>query len=77
VLVGGVQQGGLLVPLVAAPLAPEAVDRPPPRDGHDPAAGVRRRTVDRPPLDGEDEGVLDRLLGQRDVAEDADQGRDR
>ena len=30
----------------------------------------------RPPLEGDDEGLLDRLLGEVDVAEEADQGGD-
>ena len=58
-------------------LAAQAVDRAVAGDARDPGAGIVRHAVARPALEGDDEGVLDRLLGEVEVAEDADQGRDR
>ena len=43
----------------------------------DPSGRARRQSGRRPPLHGRRERVLDRLLGEGDVTEDADQGRDR
>jgi hypothetical protein len=62
--------------LVAA-LASEAVDGAVARRAHDPGAGVVRRPVPRPALERGHEGLLNHLLGEVEVAEDADQGRDR
>ncbi len=58
-------------------LAAQAVDRPAARGGDDPAGRARRQAVGRPPLDGRDEGVRDRVLGDAEVAEDAGEDRDR
>ena len=41
------------------------------------APGIVRYAVDRPALERDDERLLHRLLGGVEVAEDADQGRDR
>ena len=67
-----------LIGLVAKPAPPaKPVDRPVPGRGRDPCAGVRGHAPLRPDLKSGDEGVLDRFLGEVEVAEDADQGRDR
>ena len=52
-------------------LAAEPVDRPVPGRGDDPGAGVRRRAVAGPALERGREGVLHRVLGELEVAEDA------
>jgi hypothetical protein len=61
--------------LVAA-LAAQAVDGAIARRAHDPGAGAAGQAVARPALQCDHERVLDRLLGEVEVAEDADQGRD-
>src|SRR5919109_990556 len=71
------EQGGLGVPVLAGRLPAEAVDRPVAGGGDDPPGGAGRQPCRRPPLHRRGEGVLDRLLGDVDVAEDADQDRDR
>ena len=43
--------------------------------GNQPGARVARDTVARPLLDGGDEGVVQGLLGQLEIAEQADKGR--
>ena len=58
-------------------VAPDQVDRPVSRRRDDPGAGVRRRSVPRPALDRCREGVLNRLLGEVEVAEDPGEDRDR
>ena len=45
--------------------------------GRDPRAGVARQPALRPHLERDQEGVLDGLLGEVEVAEDADERRDR
>jgi hypothetical protein len=45
--------------------------------GGDPATRVGRHAIARPPAQGDGEGLLHRILGQVDVAEDADQGGQR
>jgi hypothetical protein len=72
-LVAGVQQRGLGVPVGAGRLPPEAVDRPVAGGGDDPSRRARRQPAGRPPLERRGERVLDRLLGDLDVTEDADQ----
>ena len=57
--------------------APQAIDRLVARNARDPGARVVRHAVGRPALQGDHEGLLHRLLGQVEVAEDADQARDR
>ena len=71
--VAGVQQSGLGVPVLAGRLPAQAVDRPVAGGGDDPSRRARRQSVGRPPLHRRGERVLDRLLGDVDVAEDADQ----
>jgi hypothetical protein len=56
--------------------AADPVDRAVARRGDDPRSGIRRRPVARPALRGPDEGVLDRILGEVEVAEDAAEDRD-
>ena len=56
---------------------PESVDRPIAGGRRDPGAGIGRHAVARPALEGHDEGFLDRFLGDVEVAEDPDQGRNR
>jgi hypothetical protein len=69
---------GELLGLVTQPATPaQAVDRPVPGGRRDPRAGIGGDAPVGPDLEGRDEGVLDRLLGEVEVAEDADQGRDR
>ena len=64
--------------LLGQPVAPaKPVDRAVPRGRRDPGPGVVRHATLRPRLDGRDEGVLDRLLGEVEVAQDADQRGDR
>src|SRR6185503_13066609 len=75
--VASVQQHGLRVPILSRRLAPQLVDRAVARGGDDPAGGTGRDVGRGPPLDRDGECVLDRLLGDVDVAEDADQDRDR
>src|SRR5579859_5738030 len=57
-------------------LAADAVNRTVARCRDDPRAGVRRRPVQRPVLGGDDEGVLNRVLGEIEIAEDAAENRD-
>ncbi len=56
--------------------APQPVDRPVPGGRRDPGAGVVRHAALRPRLERRDEGILDGLLGEVEVAEDPDQRRD-
>ena len=72
-----VHDGSLGVAVVPGRLPAKPVDRPVPGGGEDPATGVRGHPGCRPPLQRDDEGLLDRLLGDVDVTEEADQGRDR
>jgi hypothetical protein len=58
-------------------LAPEAVDRAISPDADDPGSRVGRHPVARPALQGDGERLLDRILGEVEVAKDADQGCDR
>jgi hypothetical protein len=57
-------------------LAPYAVDRAVPCGRDDPRAGVRRCPVDRPSFCGADERILDRVLREIEIAEDAAEDRD-
>ena len=57
------------------PLAPQPVDRAVAGGRRQPRAGVARRAVARPALGGDREGLLSGLLGEVEVAEEADQGR--
>ena len=58
------------------PGAPGAVDRPVAGGRGDPGPGVRRHAVSRPALERDDVRVRNRLLGQVEVAQDANQGGD-
>jgi hypothetical protein len=71
------QQLELLQLLLVAALPAQAVDRAVAGGAHDPGAGVVRQPVARPALERHHEGLLDRLLGEVEVGEDADQGRHR
>jgi hypothetical protein len=53
--------------------AADAVDRPVSRRGDEPGAWVRRRSVAGPALGGDRERLLSGLLGEVEVAEEADQ----
>ena len=65
-------------PLLAQGLfAAQPVDRLVPRDAGDPGARVRRYAISRPPLEGDDERVLNGLLGPVEVAQNANEGGDR
>jgi hypothetical protein len=74
-LVAGVQQRRLGVALIARGFAAQAIDRPVAGGGDDPPGRARRQPFGRPAPDGDRERVLDRFLGDVDVAEDADQDR--
>jgi len=67
------RERGRGVPVGARRLAAESVDRPAPRGEDDPALRARREPGPRPALHGDGARVLDRLLGDVDVAEDADE----
>ncbi len=70
----GVETAGRQVPLVTGGLAAQPVDRPVAGGRGDPTAWVGRHAVGRPALSGDRERLSDRVLGEVDVAEDADQG---
>ena len=55
-------------------IAADAVDRAVARGRHQPGARVGRRAVARPALGGDRERLLGGLLGEVEVAEEADQG---
>jgi hypothetical protein len=57
-------------------VATDAVDRPVARGRDEPRARVVGLAVPRPPLGGRRERVLDGFLGELEVAEKADQGRE-
>ena len=60
-----------------AAFAADPVDRPVAGGRDDPGAGVRRDAVAGPALRGDRERLLDGVLGEVEVAERADQDRDR
>ena len=67
-----------LLGLVAqAPATAQAVDCSVPGRGRDPRARVGRDPAFWPDLERGDEGVLDGFLGEVEIAEDADERRDR
>ena len=67
-----------LAHLVLEPAGPpDPVDGLVPGRGRDPRAGVARQPALRPDLERDQERVLDGLLGEVEVAEDADERRDR
>jgi hypothetical protein len=55
-------------------IAPDAVDRPIACRGREPCPGIGWRAVARPPLGRDGERLLNGLLGEVEVAEEADQG---
>src|SRR5205807_9201149 len=57
-------------------LAADPVDRAVSRSGDDPGPGARRRALARPAFGRLDERVLNRVLGEVEVAEDAAEDRD-
>ena len=59
------------------PGAPDPVDGLVPRRGRDPGARVARQPTLRPDLERDQERILDGFLGEVEVAEDADERRDR
>jgi hypothetical protein len=65
-------------PLLPQGLFPaQPVDRLVPGDAGDPRARIRRYAVARPALQGDDERLLDGLLGRVEVTQDANEGGDR
>ena len=54
--------------------APHAVDRLEAAGGHEPRARVARHAVARPLLDRRRKGIVHRLFGEIEIAEQADQG---
>ena len=72
-LVDRVNEMRLLVPIDARGLATQPIDRPIAGSRDDPPGRAGRQAGLRPPLDGDRERFLDRLFGNVDVAEDADQ----
>jgi hypothetical protein len=63
--------------LAQGPFAAQPVDRLVPGDAGDPCARVRRYAVARPALQGDEERLLNGLLGRLEVAQDANEGGDR
>ena len=59
------------------PRAPtNGIDRLEPAGGHEPCARIGGDTIPRPALHGRREGIVQRLLGEIEVAEEADQRRE-
>src|SRR5205823_11222114 len=58
------------------PVAPNPVDCPVPRRCQQPGARAFGRAGERPPLERDRNGVLKGVLGEVEVAEDADQARE-
>ena len=58
-------------------VAPDAVYRAVARGRDDPRTGIRRHAVQRPPLRSANERVLNRVLGEVEITEDAAEDRDR
>jgi hypothetical protein len=58
------------------PLASDAVNRAVAPGGHQPGHGVLRRPLTGPPLGRDRKRLLGGFLGEVDVAEEADQGRE-
>src|SRR5450631_1644034 len=72
----GVQKGGLAVPVLARRLPAKTVDCSVAGSRDDPALRARRHPGGRPALHRSRECLLDRLFGDVDVTELADQGSD-
>ena len=73
--VGFVELHGLRLAVVPRGLSADLVDPSTAGRGDDPAGGGGREALLGPALERHHEGVLDRFLGEVDVAEEADQGR--
>jgi hypothetical protein len=71
------QVGELDPPRRQRPLSPQPVDRAVAGGRDDPGSGARRDAVARPALRRDRECLLDGVLGEVEVAERADQDRDR
>ena len=67
----------LLIQLLAPCRPATDIDCTVPRGRDDPPGRVRWDAVTPPPITRDDECILDRVLGKRDVAEHPDKGRDR
>ena len=70
------EEVGLVLAALAGRFPPEPVDGPVAGGRDDPATGVGRRALLGPGSDGDGERFLDRLFGEVDVTEEADQGGD-
>ena len=62
---------------LVVPVTPDAVDGPVARRSDDPGGRVRGHPVPGPALERDHEGILHRLLGEVEVAENADERGDR
>jgi hypothetical protein len=76
-LAGGHERLELADLVLEPPRPPDPVDRLVPGGGRDPRPRVGRDAARRPDLERDDEGVLHGLLGEVEVAEHADERRDR
>jgi hypothetical protein len=76
-LVAGVQECGLGVLVPPGRLAAQDVDRPAAGGGDDPSRRARRDAVARPAADGLRPCLLEGVLGDVEIAEDADEDGDR
>ena len=72
-LLGCMQERRLGVAIIARGLAAQAVDRSIPSGGDDPARRRRRQSAVRPPRHRDRERLLDRVLGDVEIPEDAGQ----
>jgi hypothetical protein len=68
--------GQLLCVPFQHPVSPQPVDRPVPRRRHDPRPRVVGNSVGRPAAQRGQVRILNRVLGESDVAEDAGKQRD-
>jgi len=71
------QKNGLRMAIVAGALAAQAIDRAVAGRRDNPAGRARRHAIGRPALHRNRERILDRFFSDVDVAEGADQDRDR
>jgi hypothetical protein len=71
-----VRRGEQLRLLPQRAVAADPVDRAVARDGDEPAGRIGGHAVPGPPLEGDGDGLLKGVLGEVEVAEDADQGRE-
>ena len=73
----GLEDGELLEPpdVAALAAASQASDGRATRRGRDPRGGVVGNAIGRPPLQRNGEGILHRLLGEVEIAQDTDEGR--